>query len=134
MRSEAELLLVAPKDGGSTGYLSLAQNIMQIDNLVPAVVTNQNKKGTVAQKDVIFDERSNPLINLLLGHPDRKFEPGSNLVLGPQLIELEIINKASLISLLILLLINCSFYFEREIKKIRRRVGQGAETENHTRI
>ena len=41
---------------------------MQVNYLIPAVVTDQDKKGPVSQEDIVFYERANTLINFLLCH------------------------------------------------------------------
>ena len=42
---------------------------MQVDDLVTAMITDQDEEGAVAEEDVVFDEGSDALVDLLLHHP-----------------------------------------------------------------
>jgi hypothetical protein len=68
VRREAEILLVAPEHGRPRTDGRLAEHVVQIHNLILAIVADQHKERALSEHHAIVDERAHARVNLLLNH------------------------------------------------------------------
>ena len=68
MGREAQLLLVAPKDLGTGPDGRSGQELVEVGNLILAMIADQNQHGPLAGHDGALDERADARVELLPDH------------------------------------------------------------------
>lgn len=62
---EAEILVVTPENRGTGLDSSLGEHVMEVHNLISALVTNDNEHGTMAHSHTILDNGADAGVDLL---------------------------------------------------------------------
>ncbi len=64
--AKAEVLLVAPEHARPRPHRRLAEHVVQVDDLVAALVADNHKQAAVPHLDAILDQRANATVDLFL--------------------------------------------------------------------
>ena len=66
MGGEAKILAVAPENFGFVLEIIFGEDVMEVDDLVPGAIADQDKHGPLMTFDIVLDEGLYPAIDLLL--------------------------------------------------------------------
>lgn len=63
--AEVEVVFVAPKDRGACFDDSFGEEVVEVDNLIPALVADDDKQGALAGLDAVLHEGANARVDFL---------------------------------------------------------------------